>query len=644
MELAFRLGRFELYELMLGGVLARETLPPAEVDAALAEAAAAAAERAAEQAELPRSARRKALREAAQRRAAPPPPAAAPLRRRQIAGVDYNHMSHCLVCWDGGDLVCCDACPAAYHADCLGLDADELASLRRWSCPHHTCKADGCGRSHAQAGGLLFRCEACPDAFCAQHLPEEVLACGRLVEECDRFKRLGQVPPPTALFIHCSEDCASWAAQNFGLSADDWQQLAPPRPAWVCDGDGDLALPAGVPLRHAKFGQLKAFLMLLRDPADKLPGAEHLRPLRNLLASDGDQAFAALYAAARKAILRGDKPREAETVERAAMSDDGDDDGASDDDDVSVAASESGESSSSDGDLADLDPEGRGRGRAHGGVRRPRLTWTAEENAALRAAVQACGTRWQAVHADAIARGVNPARTVNDVQMRWYRVRDAERRAAAALAPQQQAAGASEVPALLPVDYPSVPVLQAAAPACAAGRRQRVIWSASESEALASLVAEHGEGNWRIIRDSGAASGRISALRTPNDVRKRWQVMQQPKERWTIEEERLLLHLIRRHGVGNWASIRCDPEAAGTLLASRTGQVVRTKWQSMRKHLPEFQLQPQLAGAAMQDGDHMAMGESEEENDDEAWDDELLEDAPVGEAQADAGEVPQAVQ
>jgi len=32
-----------------------------------------------------------------------------------------------------------------------------------------------------------------------------VLACGRLVEQCDRFKRLGQAPPPTALFIHCSE-------------------------------------------------------------------------------------------------------------------------------------------------------------------------------------------------------------------------------------------------------------------------------------------------------------------------------------------------------------------------------------------------------------------------------------------------------
>lgn len=25
------------------------------------------------------------------------------------------------ICWDGGELVCCSECPAAYHAACLGV-------------------------------------------------------------------------------------------------------------------------------------------------------------------------------------------------------------------------------------------------------------------------------------------------------------------------------------------------------------------------------------------------------------------------------------------------------------------------------------------------------------------------------------------
>jgi len=43
-----------------------------------------------------------------------------------------SHISHCAQCRDGGDLLCCDGCPAAYHAGCVGLDEvpDE-----RWYCP-----------------------------------------------------------------------------------------------------------------------------------------------------------------------------------------------------------------------------------------------------------------------------------------------------------------------------------------------------------------------------------------------------------------------------------------------------------------------------------------------------------------------------
>jgi len=83
---------------------------------------------------------------------------------RQIAGRDYDHESQCLRCWDGGDLVCCDCCPAAYHPQCLGLNsADEIPAFGTFACPHHSCST--CNRKSGAAGGLLFRCLMCPEAF-----------------------------------------------------------------------------------------------------------------------------------------------------------------------------------------------------------------------------------------------------------------------------------------------------------------------------------------------------------------------------------------------------------------------------------------------------------------------------------------------
>lgn len=62
------------------------------------------------------------------------------------------------MCWDGGDLLCCDYCPGAFHPECLGLTAAHMKALerKRWSCPHHTCRK--CDRNTGRAGGLLFRC------------------------------------------------------------------------------------------------------------------------------------------------------------------------------------------------------------------------------------------------------------------------------------------------------------------------------------------------------------------------------------------------------------------------------------------------------------------------------------------------------
>jgi SWI/SNF-related matrix-associated actin-dependent regulator of chromatin subfamily A member 5 len=59
------------------------------------------------------------------------------------------------ICWDGGDLVCCDQCPCSYHPDCLGISLQELEEAVRWKCPLHWCAE--CGKGSAQAGNMLFR-------------------------------------------------------------------------------------------------------------------------------------------------------------------------------------------------------------------------------------------------------------------------------------------------------------------------------------------------------------------------------------------------------------------------------------------------------------------------------------------------------
>jgi hypothetical protein len=624
-------------------------LPPEEVAAARAAAAAAAARRAAAAAaHLPRAARRRGP-------APPPPPPAAPPKpargSRQVAGRDYAWSTWCQVCFDGGELFCCDVCPAAYHAECIDTTPAILAAKARWSCPHHTCAV--CGRSPAAAGGLLFRCESCAGAFCDEHLPEDVLACGRLVEGgCDRFRRLGAAPPPNALFVHCSEECAGWAAQGFGLSADELSSLAPPAPpAWVHAGDEALALPplarrggavpAPVPLRAASFAQLKAFLLLLLNPsAPLLPGAG-APALRNMLPADGDVAFGALYAAARDAVLRGAQPpperSAAEAAREAARwdggnsdSDDGDSSGSSDDDD--------------DDDASDDDGSG---GRRAGGPRRARVAWSDEETATLLAAVAVCGTRWNAVHAHAraSAQPVLPCRTVHDLCMRYQRIKAK----AAAAANGGGGGGGSgsdggDGGAAGGDGVPPAPRI-AGAPVT---RAPRTFWSAEESAALQALVAEHGVGSWRAAHAAGIARGVLLPRRSPGDLRQRWLLLQKapgPTQRtaWPSADAALLLRLVERHGADEWERVRADADAAGTTLPQRSAAQLKEKWRTMRRQAADEAAAAAGGAAAAGAGDEemrygdgdgddgdVAMGDGEEAaQEEEAMVAALQQDAPA---------------
>jgi len=130
----------------------------------------------------------------------------------QRAGRDYDHMDVCLVCWDGGALTCCDICPASYHLSCIGLTEKDLPQKGLWTCPQHRC---ACGRSAAASGGLLFRCAACPQSFCEEHLPEAAT----IVETNSLFESLGCRQQRSACFVECSSGCTNFLAGQRGEAA-----------------------------------------------------------------------------------------------------------------------------------------------------------------------------------------------------------------------------------------------------------------------------------------------------------------------------------------------------------------------------------------------------------------------------------------
>ena len=51
-------------------------------------------------------------------------------------------MEFCQVCKDGGELLCCDNCPSAYHIFCLQPPVSEIPD-GRWHCPR--CSVRCCG-------------------------------------------------------------------------------------------------------------------------------------------------------------------------------------------------------------------------------------------------------------------------------------------------------------------------------------------------------------------------------------------------------------------------------------------------------------------------------------------------------------------
>ena len=133
----------------------------------------------------------------------------------------YTNESHCLMCGDGGSLVCCSRCPTSVHLSCVGLDHPNEFMC----CNHHRCGL--CSKNRGDAGGILFPCHACPNSFCEQCLPKKGVT---FLEKVDRFERLGFDSTKHVVYINCSPMCEKYAMEELDYvpaKKDDSKGICP---------------------------------------------------------------------------------------------------------------------------------------------------------------------------------------------------------------------------------------------------------------------------------------------------------------------------------------------------------------------------------------------------------------------------------
>jgi len=340
-------------------------------------------------------------------------------RHMERAGRDYPHADVCQVCWTDGTLYCCDQCPAAYHAECVGETAKALERANPWACPHHACSV--CARKAAAAGGLLFRCECCASAFCEDHLPEDVITNGRIVGECARFQRLGQTHPAQACFIHCTLDCAEFAAAGFngldappplapGADAFDYVSQGAP---WHEPGDDALLVPTPTgrikQLPSASYSDLKNFLYGVRGSKFLVPVRGKVYVLEDIKIRDctpalRDAITASVYAEVRTALQQGLAPeRRPQAASQPAWN--------APKFVPSVRREQAAAVQMAAGGLAP--------GALLPDRKRDRVCWTPEEEAALRSAVAAHGVEKWALVRSAAGAAIHPKRTAHDLKIKW---------------------------------------------------------------------------------------------------------------------------------------------------------------------------------------------------------------------------------
>jgi hypothetical protein len=77
-------------------------------------------------------------------------------RAATALGGDGNS-NDCMICGMDGVLICCDACPAAYHSRCVGVTKAKLGS-GDWFCPECRLPFTGIPYAKRLLGGTVLGC------------------------------------------------------------------------------------------------------------------------------------------------------------------------------------------------------------------------------------------------------------------------------------------------------------------------------------------------------------------------------------------------------------------------------------------------------------------------------------------------------
>jgi len=134
--------------------------------------------------------------------------------------IKFTPQDFCQACGDKGDLIACPRCPVSVHAECCGLREEDFMC-----CTHHHCVM--CNKNAAGAGGLLYRCQSCPNAYCPDCMPGEPYR--YLGINVPRFEKLGFKGNPLYFYIHCSKQCEDVAKEEFGFKVSATKPKLPPK-------------------------------------------------------------------------------------------------------------------------------------------------------------------------------------------------------------------------------------------------------------------------------------------------------------------------------------------------------------------------------------------------------------------------------